>query len=500
MSEQSWFVRSAHWLLRMCGIDGASDILATLVMVVIAAILSFAIYLTFKELLIQTVWRIVLRTKNKKDDRLLSKDVLRRIALVLCIIPLLAFGRAMPADNWLSTFYMKFVYIYMAWSLGLLLNELVDAIFDLTDKTQSLGGLRRIIKYAIYIVIVVILLAVLLDKNPVKLVAGLGASAAIISLVFKDTIQSLVAGIHLLTNNMVKYGDWIVVPKAHANGKVIAMDLNTVKIRNWDNTITTVPPSTLLSDSFTSWEGMRNGSGRRISRSLCIDMASVRFMSEDELANYKEEFPELHIFFEFHDEDGPRVTNLTLFRHYMYQYLLNDNQIQLEYCKTDAEDDEENSGVEMTEEEKKKEEERTKREKETEMRVMVRYLQPTQYGLPVELYCFTKTKKWEAHEDVIAELTEHMLGVMQRFDLRPYQVVNGNVEKTAQPRTSGAQTVFPSMRQGSNFKKVSPAMRLSHGRAFFLFLAKHGNESWPNMEVKVGQMGKFSAHIHLPHQ
>ncbi|MCQ7926415.1 mechanosensitive ion channel family protein, partial [Salmonella enterica] len=233
---------------------------------------------------------------------------------------------------------MKCVYIFLAAGVSLLVRELVGSVIRMSKNGKSLGGVVQIVNYVIYVVVGVIILAVLTDKNPVKLVAGLGASAAIVSLVFKDSIQSLVAGVQLLANDMLSVGDWIVVPKANANGRVIAIHLNTVKIRNWDNTVTTVPPSTLLSDSFTSWQDMLEGKGRRISRSLCIDMASVRFLTKEEIEKY-DKMPELYVFLQSSREpqEITNITNLTLFRHYMYQHLLNDSQIHLPYFGADEE-------------------------------------------------------------------------------------------------------------------------------------------------------------------
>ncbi|MCQ7582449.1 mechanosensitive ion channel family protein, partial [Salmonella enterica] len=240
------------------------------------------------------------------------------------------------------------------------------------------------------------------------LLTGLGASAAIMSLVFKETIQSLVSGIQLSANDMVAVGDWIVVPKASANGVVIEMNLNTVKIRNWDNTITTVPPSTLLSDSFTNWKGMSESAGRRLNRSICIDMDTVRFVNPDEEKHFAQ-MPELYYFFERrkNDETGylDPLTNLTLFREYIYAYLMRNPAIH------DPDDS-------------------------IRMKLMVRYLQPTQYGMPVELYCFTKTKVWPEHEAIIAQLMDHMIASLSVFGLRPYQVASskgGQKEGLSEP-------------------------------------------------------------------
>lgn len=402
----------ANWILKTCGVADASETVSTLIMIVISTVISVAIFYVAKFLFVKVVGGIVARSKTKWDDLLLNSKVLGRAAYIPSISSLTAFGLAMHTDNWLNVFYMRFVYLYMTLMWGRLVLSIIDAIFDLVaakyPKVQSLKSLKQLVNYIIFAMMVIIMIAVIIDKSPAALLTGLGASAAIMSLVFKETIQSLVSGIQLSANDMVAVGDWIVVPKASANGVVIEMNLNTVKIRNWDNTITTVPPSTLLSDSFTNWKGMSESAGRRLNRSICIDMDTVRFVNPDEEKHFAQ-MPELYYFFERrkNDETGylDPLTNLTLFREYIYAYLMRNPAIH------DPDDS-------------------------IRMKLMVRYLQPTQYGMPVELYCFTKTKVWPEHEAIIAQLMDHMIASLSVFGLRPYQVASskgGQKEGLSEP-------------------------------------------------------------------
>lgn len=398
------FIDVARWLLELFGVYEASELVATLIMVILSTAISVSFFWVAKLILFGGVRRIVARTRSDWDDHLLCDRVLIRAAYLPSIFSMVAFGVAMHTDNWLNTLYMKAVYLYMTFSVGRFVLALVDSTFGLIStrypKVQSLKSIKQLIAYVIFALIAIIMVGVVIDRNPATLIAGLGASAAIMSLVFKETIQSLVSGIQLSANNMVSVGDWIVVPKAGADGTVIEMNLNTVKIRNWNNTITTVPPSTLLADSFTNWKGMEMSQGRRITRSILVDMSSVRFISDDEAASFRS-MPELYYYFQARQEGGEgmqdQLTNLTLYRQYLSAYILRDPQIQ-------------DPGT---------------------MTCMVRYLQPTQYGLPIELYCFTKTKVWVEHERIIAQLVDHMLASLPMFGLRAYQVASGATGREA---------------------------------------------------------------------
>ncbi len=405
------FIDIAQWLLKMCGVDNTSEIVATLIMIILSTVISISFYWITKAILFRIVKPIVERTTVNWDDFILNDRVLKRAAFLPSIFSMMAFGLAMHTDNWLNTIYMKVVYLYMTFSIGRFVMAIIDAIFDLLThnypKIKSLKSIKQLLTYIIFVLIAIVMISIVIDRSPSALLAGLGASAAIMSLVFKETIQSLVSGIQLSANNMVSVGDWIVVPKASANGVVVEMNLNTVKIRNWDNTITTVPPSTLLSDAFTNWKGMSEGAGRRLNRSILIDMTTIHFITDEDAKRFKE-MPELYYFFERRqsntDQTKDELTNLTLFREYILAYLLRNPLIQ---------DPDETTG----------------------MKVMVRYLQPTQYGLPVEMYCFTKTKVWVDHEVIISQLVDHMVASLAIFGLRPYQVANGQASavSTARP-------------------------------------------------------------------
>lgn len=423
------FVEFANWILKICGIEYASDTVATLIMIILSTLMSVAIYYVARFIFIRVVGSIVRKTTVKWDDYLLNDKVLGRAAYIPSISAMTAFGLAMETDCWLHTLYMRCVYLYMTLMWGRLVLALVDSVFDLIankyPKVESLKSIKQLATYIIFILMVIIMIAIVIDKSPTSLLAGLGASAAIMSLVFKETIQSLVSGIQLSANNMVAVGDWIVVPKAQANGVVTEMNLNTVKIRNWDNTITTVPPSTLLSDSFTNWKGMKESSGRRINRSICIDMDTVRFITPDEEQKFAQ-MPELQDFFERRGkgevgtQDQP--TNLTLFREYLYNYLLQDQQIY-------------NPNTNI----------RTQ--------LMVRYLQPTQYGMPVEVYCFSKTQVWAEYEVIISRIMDHTIAALQTFDLRPYQVASsksGAVEAFEQLRAAGTEPMVLDQRPATD--------------------------------------------------
>ncbi len=391
------FISLARWILDLIGIDKASDIVATLIMVILSTTISMLIYWIFKKLLLTVVRNLVIKTPTVWDDYVLSDKVLRRAAYLPCITSMVAFGLAMHTDNWLNTLYMKVVYLYMTFSIGRFLLAIIDSVFDLIvaqyPKVQSLKSIKQLVTYVVFILMFIIMVAIVIDKSPGTLIAGLGASAAIMSLVFKETIQSLVAGIQLSANNMVAVGDWIEVPKASANGVVVEMNLNTVKIRNWNNTITTVPPSTLLSDSFVNWRGMQQSAGRRINRSINIDMNTVRFVTDDELQQYRR-VPELADYFRRRERGEESVqdqpTNLTLFREFFYAYLLKSRLIH---------------------------------DPKPEAQLFVRYLDVKEHGLPVEIYCFSKSKVWKDYETAIVMVVDHFLASLPFFGLRAYQVV-----------------------------------------------------------------------------
>ena len=253
----------------------------------------------------------------------------------------------------------------------------------------------------VYFIAGIFIIGIIFDKSPLYLLGGLSAIAAVLLLVFKDTILGLVASIQLSANKMLKPGDWIEMPKHNANGTVIDISLNTVKVQNFDKTISTIPTYSLVADSFLNWSGMEESEGRRIKRSINIDMKSVQFCDEEML----ERFKKLHLIQSYisdrqkeitdhnkklgiEDEsypNGRRQTNLGIFRKYLEEYLKNNPHTN------------------------------------NNMTLLVRHLQPTETGLPVEIYMFSKNKDWVDYEGIQADIFDHILAIIPEFKLRVFQ-------------------------------------------------------------------------------
>ena len=275
------------------------------------------------------------------------------------------------------------------------------------QKNRPLKGFVQVLQVLLFFIGGIIVVSVLIGKSPMTLFAGLGASAAVLMLVFKDSILGFVAGVQLSANDMLRIGDWIALPGGVANGVVEEITLNTVKIRNWDETISTVPPYTLVNNSFQNWRGMQASGGRRVKRSVSIDMTSVRFCTPEMLNKYRS----IDLIREYIDDTERRVeeynaahgikpgerringlhqTNLGVFRAYLERYLRNEVPV--------------NAG----------------------MTLMVRQLQPTETGLPMELYFFTDTVIWVDYERIQSDVFDHVLAVIPEFDLRVFQNPSGS--------------------------------------------------------------------------
>jgi miniconductance mechanosensitive channel len=291
--------------------------------------------------------------------------------------------------------------------LGLFfLNALLNLINNLYKKTSEatsrpIKGFLQLFQILTTAAAVIWTIAFILGKSPVLLLSGLGAIAAVLMLIFQDTILSLVASIQLGSNNMIKIGDWITMPKYNADGFVVEVALHTIKVQNWDNTITTIPTRKFIEDSFVNWRGMYESGGRRIKRSLYIDQRSIRFLSDQEINKLKE----LVLLKDYLDEkdseiaqwneshfnngatkiNGRRLTNIGTFRIYIEKYLIANPAIS------------------------------------NQMIQLVRQLPPESTGLPLELYCFTKSTDWIEHEKAQADVFDHLLAIMPLFGLRVFQ-------------------------------------------------------------------------------
>ena len=361
-----------------------------------------------RQLLLRVVKRIVARTKATWDDILFEDRVLRRLChivppvLIYFLLPL-----AFPPESGMVAFVLKLLLIYVIAVVLRFVNAFLKALHDVADQKeelqgQPLKGLMQTGQVIAFFVCIILIISILIDKSPARLLAGLGASAAILMLVFKDSIMGLVSGIQLTANDMLHVGDWISMSKYGVNGRVTEVTLNTVKVRNWDNTIVTVPPYLLISDSFQNWRPMQDSGGRRVMRSVNIDMNSVRFCTPEML----DRFRKIRLLKDYIDEterliaesneqagvendpepvNGLHQTNLGVFRAYLERYLRS------------------LAGINQ------------------EMMLMVRQLQPTEKGLPVELYFFSKVTEWTVYEKVQADVFDHVLAVIPEFGLRVFQ-------------------------------------------------------------------------------
>lgn len=290
------------------------------------------------------------------------------------------------------------------------LFSLLDVILNLSQKLPAasqlpLKGIFQGIKLISAILVGILMISLLIGQSPAILISGLGAMAAVLMLVFKDPILGLVAGIQLSANDMLKLGDWLEMPKYGADGAVIDIGLTTVKVRNWDNTITTIPTWSLVSDSFKNWSGMSASGGRRIKRSISIDATSIHFLDEDE----RQRLHKAHLLKPYlttrHQEisewnqqlDAPesvlnhrRMTNIGTFRAYLNEYLRHHPRIR------------------------------------KDMTLMVRQLAPDDHGLPIEIYAFTNTVVWLEYESIQADIFDHIFAVVEEFGLRIHQSPTGN--------------------------------------------------------------------------
>ena len=318
-------------------------------------------------------------------------------------------------------FSQKVCAVYIIVAVLLTINGLLLVMLDVYNmkdkqKNRPLKGFVQVLQVLLFFIGGIIVVSVLIGKSPMTLFAGLGASAAVLMLVFKDSILGFVAGVQLSANDMLRIGDWIALPGGVANGVVEEITLNTVKIRNWDETISTVPPYTLVNNSFQNWRGMRESGGRRVKRSINIDMTSVRFCTPEMLAKYRK-IQLLKDYVEQTEEviekynvengidnsilvNGRRQTNLGVFRAYLTAYLKSLPDVN------------------------------------QELTCMVRQLQPTDRGIPIELYFFCALKDWVPYEGVQADVFDHVLAIIPEFDLQVFQSPSGRDFQRVLPAAS----------------------------------------------------------------
>lgn len=407
---KEWIEALLTWLGVAAPKEGSLDHwIACMLVIAIAAAFDFLC----RAILVPTVHRIVRKTGFTWDDELLNPTVVRRICHVLSTL-LLAIVLPTVFESGSESYDLtrRLTQILFFIVVFRLVNALLRALYRIASglpawQNKPIKGLRQTAQGIAALVCGIMVLSTLLDKSPTILLTGLGASAAVVMLIFRDSILGFVSGIQLAANDMLQVGDWIAVPKYGADGRVEEVSLTTVKIRNWDNTIVTLPPYVLVSESFQNWRAMQLTGGRRVKRSVSIDMTSVRFCSAEMLDRYRridlirdyvdqtqrrvEEYDAQHgIDPTEKDHIGLHQTNLGIFRAYLQRYLEREVPIN------------------------------------KQMMVMVRQLQPTETGLPMELYFFTDTVDWIKYEGIQADVFDHVLAVIPQFDLRVFQNPSGN--------------------------------------------------------------------------
>ena len=378
------------WLQQLGVAEGS--LLTVQRIMVIAAILLIAYVLDMicRKIVMPGVRKVTAKTQITWDDYLLNDDVLNNVChlippvVVYALIPF-----AFPHEPALLEFILKICWIYITVVGMKLVCAFLTSLYTISSeheklKNHSMKGFYQMIKLIVICIGSIIIISTLIDKDPIAILTGLGAGTAILMLVFQDTIKGLVAGVQLTANDMLRPGDWITMPKYGADGDVIEVTLTTVKVRNWDKTITTVPPYALVNDSFQNWRGMFDMGGRRVKRSINIDMNTVRFCTEEELAEFKKQ-PWMEGF----EATGKEEVNLYIFRHYVMHYLTHHPKVH--------------QGLTM----------------------IVRQLQSTAQGMPIEIYFFSANTAWVKYEALQAEVFDHVLATLHRFDLKVFQSPTG---------------------------------------------------------------------------
>jgi miniconductance mechanosensitive channel len=385
----------------------AAALVAAAVLILVGVIANFVA----KRIVLRVVQTIIRRSSVTWDDTFLERKVFERLSH---LAPAFVFHLAAPiafADypN-LVTAVQTGAIVYMA-VVGLaVVDGFLNAAQDIyagfaIARRVPIRGFVQVIKIIVFFAGAIFILSNLLGKSPLVFLSGLGAFTAVLLLVFKDAILGLVAGVQLTANNMVRVGDWIEMPRYGADGDVLEVNLTTVKVQNWNKTISTIPAYALISDSFKNWRGMDESGGRRIKRAVNVDMSSIRFLDEEMLARFKK----IEFIQEYLDRkvaevsaynreqqvdesslvNGRRLTNVGTFRAYLEAYLRHHPLIH------------------------------------RDLTFLVRQLAPHEHGLPIEIYVFSRDQAWVKYEAIQSDIFDHVLAVIPLFDLRVFQSPSG---------------------------------------------------------------------------
>ena len=411
--KTDWLERLLNLLLAWGLDESVAKILRALFLFILVILLAYLANFITKRIIVATVTRLIKKTKIRWDDIFIEKKVFNNLshfapALVIYYLAPVALG---DYPSILLPFFVGAAEVYMVVVGLLFIDSFINALHLVYQtfpiaKTRHISGYVQVVKIFFYFIAILLIMSIVFNVHLKSLFTGLGALAAVLLLVFKDTILGFVASIQLSANEMVKTGDWITMESHHADGTVMEINLNTVKVQNWDKTIATIPTYALVSKSFHNWKGMEESGGRRIKRSINIDMKSVNFCTPEMLTKFKkitilkdyvenkekelEEYNKKNQVDESVLVNGRRLTNLGTFRKYIEFYLKAHPKIH------------------------------------DDMTFLVRHLHPTEKGIPIEIYVFSNDQAWANYESIQADIFDHILAVIPEFNLRVFQNPTGD--------------------------------------------------------------------------
>lgn len=397
-----------NWLVNHGFAAGVATYLTPAILALGVALLAWIANWLAKRILLSGVSFFVRKSRTSWDDILLERKVFQRLSHFAPALVIYYCAYLFPA---VSEFIQSLSMVYMMFAGLLMVNALLNALDDIyqtfdVSRQRPIKGYLQVVKIIIFVFVAVIGISTLMGRSPWLILSGMGAMTAVLLLIFKDSILGLVASLELSMNDMVRIGDWIEMPKYGADGDVIDITLHTVKVQNWDKTITTIPAYALISDAFKNWRGMAESSGRRIKRAVHIDLQSIRFCRPEELDQYEkfqylaeyitsrrkevEEYNAKHKIDTSVPINGRNLTNIGTFRAYVVAYLRHHPKIH------------------------------------QEMTFLVRQLQPGEHGLPLEIYVFSNDQVWANYEAIQADIFDHILAVVPMFGLRVFQRPSGH--------------------------------------------------------------------------
>ncbi|MBU1097455.1 MAG: mechanosensitive ion channel protein MscS [Ignavibacteriae bacterium HGW-Ignavibacteriae-2] len=370
-------------------------------------ILAFMSHFAVKSILYKSIQKLTQKTKTEFDDILLNKNLLRRVSYIAPLIVINQFSYLLPDLNKflsnLSGALTAFIVVLIITSILTSINEIYENMSK--DFKRPIKGYIQVIKIILYVIGAIIIVGILTGQSIFELLAGIGALTAVLMFVFKDTILSFIASVQITSYDLVKIGDWIEIPSLGVDGDIMDIALHTIKVRNFDKTITTVPTYKLIEVPFKNWRGMQETGGRRIKRSIHIDLASVKFCDEKMITKFKkfqllqpyidkklndiENFNKQNKIDSSEQVNGRRLTNIGTFRGYIKEYLNHRNDIS------------------------------------KELTFLVRQLEPKEHGIPIEIYVFTTTTKWVEYEEIQSDIFDHIFAIIPFFELQVFQTPSG---------------------------------------------------------------------------